>query len=195
MVARSAAVGTLDLMAERMFLAVALDDQTRHGLAAGLEEALDGRRLPGKPVPVENWHVTLRFLGSTTTVLAEQILAHLDDHLAVAPFRVRLAGLGGFPRESRASVLRVGLDGDLESLGVIAEECEIAAERAGFEPEGRPFHAHLTLSRIRPPVDIRDLVDEVKPFHLPITVSEVRLYRSTLGRGPARYEVVDSVSL
>lgn len=182
-------------MPERMFLAVALDDETRHGLAARLDKALNERLLPGKPVPAENWHITLRFLGATSTVQAEQILAHLDDHLAVDPFRVRLTGLGGFPRESRASVLWIGIDGDLEPLGVIAEECEIAAERAGFEPEGRPFHAHLTLSRIRPPVDIRDLVEEVEPFRLPLSVSEVTLYRSILGRGPARYEVVDSVSL
>lgn len=182
-------------MSERMFLAIALDDEIRHDLAARLDRALDGRRLPGKPVPVGSWHITLRFLGATSPVQAEQILAHLDDHLGLDPFRVRFTGLGGFPRESRASVLWVGLDGDVESLVKVAEECEVAAERAGFEPEGRPFHAHLTLSRIRPPVDVRPLVDEVDPFRVTLTVSEVTLYRSILGRGPARYEVVDSISL
>jgi 2'-5' RNA ligase len=182
-------------MTERMFLAVALDDEIRHELAAHLDEALQERRLPGKVTPFANWHLTLRFLGNTTTVQAEQILAHLDDHLAVEPFRLRFTGLGGFPRESRASVLWLGCDGDLESLRVIADECEIAAERAGFEPEGRPFHPHLTLSRIRPPVDIRDLVDLVEPLRVATTVSAVTMYRSILRRGPARYEVVDSVAL
>ncbi len=182
-------------MPERMFLAVAIDNETRYELAAHLDEALQGRRLPGKVSPFDNWHLTLRFLGNTTTVQAEQILAHLDDHLAVEPFRMRFIGLSGFPRESKASVLWLGCDGDLDSLELVAGECEAAAERAGFEPEGRPFHPHLTLSRIRPPVDIRDLVDQVEPSGVATTVSAVTLYRSILGSGPARYEVVDSVEL
>lgn len=182
-------------MPERMFLAVALDDETRHALAARLEMALGGRRLPGKLSPVENWHLTLRFLGSTTTVQAEQILAHLDDHLAVRPFRLRFEGLGGFPREHKASVLWLGCDGDLDALETVAVECEQASQRAGFEPEGRPFHAHLTLSRIRPPLDVRGLIDGVEPLGVATMVREVTLYRSILGRGPAGYEVVDSVSL
>ena len=182
-------------MPERMFVAVALGDQTRHALAAHLVAALGGDRLPGKPVPVDNWHITLRFLGATSTLQAETILAHLDDHLARQPFRVRLMGLGGFPREQKASVLWVGVDGQVESLTEIAAECETAAQRAGLEPEGRPFHPHLTLSRIRPPLDIRPLIAEVEPFRLPMTVTEITLYRSVLGGGPARYEVVDSVPL
>jgi 2'-5' RNA ligase len=178
-----------------MFLAVALDDETRYALAARLDVALDGRRLPGKLAPAENWHVTLRFLGNTTTVQAEQILAHLDDHLDVEPFRVRFGGLGAFPRELKASVLWLGLDGDLGALETVAAECEQASQRAGSEPEGRPFHAHLTLSRIRPPLDVRGLIDDIEPLRVAMMVREVTLYRSILGRGPARYEVVGSVSL
>jgi 2'-5' RNA ligase len=182
-------------MPERMFLAVALDDETRIAVAARLDDALEGSRLPGRVTPIENWHITLRFLGSTSQVQAEQILAHLDDHLAVDPFRLTFTRLGAFPRERKASVLWLGCDGDVESLGSVAEECEHAAERAGFEPEGRPFHAHLTLARIRPPMDVRDLVDAVEPLRVPMVVNEVTLYRSILGGGPARYEVVDSVAL
>jgi 2'-5' RNA ligase len=182
-------------MPERMFLAVALDDETRHLVSARLDDALDGGRLPGKAVPVDNWHITLRFLGPTTPVQAEQILGHLDEHLAVEPFRVRFSGLGAFPREHKASVLWLGPDGGTAALDMIAAEAESAAQRAGFEPEGRPFHAHLTLSRIRPPVDVRELIDSVEPLRLSLSVNAVTLYRSILGRGPARYEVVDSVTL
>lgn len=178
-----------------MFLAVALDDETRHALAARVDDALDGRYLPGKVTPVENWHITLRFLGPTSEVQAAQVLAHLDDHLVVEPFRLRFTGLGAFPREPKASVLWLGCDGDVAALQAVAEECERAAQRAGFEPEGRPFHAHLTLSRIRPPVDVRELVEDVEPLRVPMSVSAVTLYGSILGRGPARYDVVDSIEL
>ena len=180
---------------ERMFLAVALDHETRHALAAHLEGALDGRLLPGKKVPVENWHITLRFLGATTALQRDQVLAHLDEDLSVEPFSIAFAGLGAFPRESRASVLWMGVAGAVGDLAAVAAACESAAVAAGFEPEGRPFHPHLTMSRIRPPADVRAYVDLVEASGVRFEVEAVTLYRSVLGRGPARYEVVDRVEL
>lgn len=180
---------------ERMFLAVALDDNSRHAIAAHLDDQLAERQLPGRPVPVENWHLTLRFLGGTVALQRDQVLAYLDEHLVVEPFRISFTGLGAFPRQSRASVLWMGVAGAVEQLESAAAICEAAAVAAGFEPEGRPFHAHLTLSRIRPPQDVRPLVDLVEPVGVKLDVNAVTLYRSVLGRGPARYEVVERVEL
>jgi 2'-5' RNA ligase len=180
---------------ERLFLAVALDDITRHAIAAHLDGSLEGRLLPGKRVPPENWHLTLRFLGLTTALQRDQVLVFLDEHLAVNQFRIRFEGLGGFPKESRASVLWLGVDGDVAALAKTAATCEAAAEGAGFEPEGRPFHPHLTLARIRPPTDVRPLVDLVPSVGHTADVPAVTMYRSILGNGPARYEVVDRVEL
>lgn len=182
-------------MSERMFLAVALDNETRHAIAAHLDNEMGERKLPGKVVRPENWHITLRFLGDTSTMQADVIRAHLDQHLMVAPFRLRLSGLGGFPRERKASVLWMGLAGDLELLNGLAEECETAAVQAGLEPEGRPFHPHVTLSRIRPPLDVRSLIDEMPDAGIRLDVNAVTLYRSKLGNGPVRYENVDQISL
>lgn len=179
---------------ERLFLAVELDDVTRHAIAAHLDASLE-QPLPGKKVPAENWHITIRFLGLTSSLQRDTILGYLDEHLAVDPFRVRVGGLGGFPKESRASVLWLGLGGEIEALGRVAAICEIAAEESGLEPEGRPFHAHLTLARIRPPVDVRPLVDQVPLVRHAMDVRAVTMYRSVLGSGPARYEVVERVSL
>ena len=182
-------------MPERMFLAVALDDDSRHAIATHLEVSLAGDYLPGRPVPPDNWHITLRFLGVMSAVQQDAIVAHVDQHLMVQPFRIRFTELGGFPKESKASVLWVGLGGAVDSLTAVAAECETAAQAAGLEPEGRPFHPHLTLSRIRPPLDVRSLIDQVPAAKIAFDVSEVTLFRSVLGRGPAQYEVVERVSL
>ena len=193
---RRAEVGAVGVTAaERMFLAVDLDDEIRHALGTRLEASLDGGLLPGRPVPLENWHVTLRFLGPTDDVQRDRVLAHLDQHLVVEPFRLRFGGLGGFPRQARASVLWMGLEGDVATLEKTAAICETAAVEAGFEPEGRPFHAHVTLSRIRPPVDVRSVVDQVEPAGVGWDVRAVTLFRSILGKGPARYEVVETIEL
>jgi 2'-5' RNA ligase len=182
---------------DQMFLAVELNDVTRHDLAAHLEASLDGELLPGRTVRPHNWHLTLRFLGPTRALERDRVLAFLDQHLTVDPFRIRFTGLGGFPRESKAAVLWIGVAGDVVALDALATICETAAQEAGFEPEGRPFHPHLTVSRVRPPIDIRPLVDRVELFRVACDVTAVTLYRSVLGQGqgPAQYEVVDTVTL
>ena len=48
-------------LSDRLFLAVALTDEVAHGLAAFLAE--ETMRLPGRPTPPANWHLTIRFLG------------------------------------------------------------------------------------------------------------------------------------
>lgn len=178
-----------------MFLAVALPDEARHAIAAGLTAALDGSRLPGRAVPAENWHVTLRFLGPTGETKRDRVLAELDEHLEVSRFRLRFGELGAFPRETKAAVLWLGCGGDVDALTEVAGACEEAATVAGFEPEGRPFHPHLTLSRIRPPRDVRETIDLVPPLRVAFEVTAVTLYRSIPGRGPANYEVVDTIGL
>jgi 2'-5' RNA ligase len=76
---------------------------------------------------------------------------------------------------------------------MINEQAEEAAVRAGLVPEERPFHPHVTLSRIRPPVDVHDMVDEELQFSW--RCERLVMYRSHLGRGPARYEPLDTIDL
>ena len=65
----------------------------------------------------------------------------------------------------------------------------MAAQKAGLEPEDRPFRSHLTLSRVRPPQGIGHLMDE--QIDLSWTGDRVVVYRSHLGDGPARYEEME----
>ncbi|MFV9671935.1 MAG: RNA 2',3'-cyclic phosphodiesterase [Acidimicrobiia bacterium] len=180
-------------MSDRLFLAVALTDEVRHGLAAFLGERVI--RLPGRPTPPDNWHLTLRFLGSTDAPRRDRILEFLDEHLVVEPFTLGFTGLGAFPKPSRATVLWLGTGRGSDELAKVAEICEQAATSVGFEPEDRPFHSHLTLARIRPPVNVEGIVEQVAAFPLKMEVDRVTLYRSHLGRGGARYETVDEVLL
>lgn len=175
-------------MTDRLFLAVPIDDEVRHGLAAFLDRSLDGGRIPGKPVRPENWHVTLRFLGTSSREQADRVAGFLAERLTTAPFTMSFAGLGAFPNASRAAVLWLGIDRGSEELAELAELCDEAAEGAGFAANDRPFHAHLTLARLRPKQDVNRLVERFPAFPLTQTVGEVVLFRSHLGRGGARYE-------
>ena len=174
----------------RLFLAVALTDEARAAIRAALPSGV-----PGRAVPPDSWHLTLRFLGETAPERAARLADELRSADRGARFEIEIGGLGAFPRPSRAAVLWVGIGAGRERLGALAAAVEEAARRAGFPAEERPFSAHLTVSRIRPPQDVTPLLARwtVPPIDMP--VDEVVLFRSHLGGGPARYEAVERFPL
>ncbi len=178
-------------VAQRVFAGVDLSPEVRMALAG----ELSGLAIPGRVVPPQNWHLTLRFLGHVDWVTYERYLAELDTAADNRAFRLRLEGLGGFPRPGRASVVWVGVGGDSEALGALAAVAEEAAVAVGLQPEERPFRPHLTLARVRPPEDVERLVADAPPFSLGWDVEELVLFRSHLGGGGARYQRLDAIEL
>ena len=178
----------------RLFLAADPGDEARHALAALIERRLPPD-VPGKVVPPANWHVTLRFVGGVDEAERDRIVHAVDDADLGEAFSVRWGALGAFPRPGRATVLWIGADQGDERLTDLAERVDAAVDDAGFGAEDRPFRAHLTLRRIRPPRDVTTLVAQTEPFGVSSRIESVGLYRSHLGRGGARYELVEQFEL
>lgn len=178
----------MDEIVGRVFLAAPLPPEVRFALA----ERVGDVPIPGKVAPAENWHITLRFLDTVDQVTYERFLAGMDP-VGETSFRISLIGFGAFPKPRKATVFWAGVGAGSAQLAMINEQAEEAALSAGLLPEERPFHPHLTLARIRPPVDVRDIVDE--ELELSWRCERLVMYRSHLGRGPARYEPLDSIHL
>ncbi len=178
----------------RLFVAVALDSQTRALVAAHLE-AHGAAGWPERLVTPDNWHVTLRFLGWTDAVQRDRIVHALDGAELPSPFRVRFGGLGAFPKPRRATVTWIGIESGTVELERLAAAAEDAAQSAGFAPEDRPFHPHLTVGRARPPVDVTDRIERFVPCDVAMLVDRVIVFESHLERGGARYEVLDELTL
>lgn len=178
----------------RTFLGVAIDDETRALLAAHLAAHLPSDP-PGKPVPPQNWHLTLRFLGASTDTQIERVLYDLSNGDLAAPFVIRFGSMGAFPRPGRASVLFLRVDRGSDDLGSLAAACEEAAVGAGFNPEDRPFRAHLTLARIRPPANVSPLIDVVPPFAARVPVEEITVFESHSDRDGVTYEAIETMRL
>jgi 2'-5' RNA ligase len=162
---------------------------------AALSARLDGLDLPGAVVPPFNWHLTLRFVGEADQVGYERLLASVSGADLGRPFRLQLGGMGAFARPQRAEVLWIGLaagEAEVLDLGAGIEE---ATQAAGFPAEDRPLHPHLTLSRLRPPADVRPVFGRFEPAPIRWRVEEVVLFRSRLGRGGARYERLEAFPL
>lgn len=172
-------------------MAVPLPDEIRMALA----DRLGAVAVPGKVVPPENWHITLRFLGATDQVAYERVLAALDESGLGPGFEVGLGEMGAFPRPRSATVTWLAVTEGQDRLEELAGEAEEAAQAAGFAPEDRPFRAHLTLSRVRPPQDVSRLIEEVPAVDLEWRCRSIVVYRSHPGRGGVRYEPLETFPL
>ncbi|HEX6627331.1 MAG TPA: RNA 2',3'-cyclic phosphodiesterase [Gemmatimonadaceae bacterium] len=175
---------------ERLFIGVPLTDQARREIELALPN-----NLPGKKVPPQNWHFTLRFLGATMPEAREDIVARLKAATCGKSFTVRFNELGAFPHPRRARILWLGVDEGAERMGQLAAIAEATARGAGFSAELKEYRPHLTLSRIDPPESVKTLLVSKAKFGMHMPVTRVALYRSRLGGGPARYEEIEKFEL
>ena len=178
----------------RLFVAVPLTDEARRRVQVHLRAAApDG--VPGRPVPADNWHLTLRFLGASTSAQRGGMARALAAAELGGAFALRFGGLGAFPRPRSARVLWMGITEGVERLQELARVAEQAARENGYDPEEKPYRPHLTLSRIQPNRDVARVIESVPPLELEMPVRDVVIYQSHLGGGPARYEAVERFPL
>lgn len=173
----------------RAFVAIELPDPVRAKLAEAVAR-LRGARVPASWVTPDRMHLTLRFLGEVTEIAAGDLAAKLRQayRASNAPL-LRVRGIGAFPRISRPAVVWAGVKDEGESLANaqrIAEEC---AQGIGLAPESKPFHAHVTLCRVKGGRGLGELIRRIEgEADLDagaFTARAVSLFSSELtGRGP-----------
>lgn len=129
----------------------------------------------------EQWHVTLRFLGSVDDV--EVAKGRLHD--VVAP--MALAEMGPASDRFGDRVLHVPVQG----LSALAAAVVAASAEIGEPPNDRAFSGHITLARPRgrSKVDLRLLTGT--PLAATWAVHEVTLVASTTRPEGAHYEVIE----
>jgi 2'-5' RNA ligase len=107
--------------------------------------------IPGVRWAATSFHVTLAFLGDVADADLNGVCrAAAEAAAAVAPFVLRVEGLGCFPDPKRARVVWVGMTGPgLDPLSVLQKRVVKAVAEAGCPPEDDRFHPHITLGRIK----------------------------------------------
>ncbi len=175
----------------KVFVGVDLPAEPR----AALAESLSGIAIPGKPAPPPNWHITLRYIGAMDDVSVDRLLAGLDEAELGGPFTVRASGLGAFPKPARATVLWVGVGHGTEQLTRLSDTVEDVVESVGLGREERPFVGHITLARIRPPVDVRRLIARSDIPPVPIAVDEVTVFETIQRPGSSEYRPIERIAL
>jgi 2'-5' RNA ligase len=138
----------------------------------------------------QDLHMTLAFLGAVDAKDLQEIQKSLTTAAEqISPFATRLAGLGRFPHQGRARVLWVGLDDAEMRIAQLAAAVRTSLE-GWLELGDRPMKAHVTIARGHPHAQVPAALLEDRPVAVGFLVHDITLFRSHVGTGPPRYEVL-----
>ena len=146
----------------RTFIALEISDESRSSLAQLIESIKPelGKLSWVKP---ENIHLTMKFIGEIDEKMIPDIERELN-HVAAktSVMSVNIRSLGCFPNPRRARVLWAGLRGNLEQLEFLKRDVEESMTKIGLEKDNKKFSPHVTLARIKKPVDTARLTSILK---------------------------------
>lgn len=179
----------------RLFTAVPVPSPARDELVSLLQR-LRETGLPVRWVREQGLHITLKFFGE----VGEPSISGLSEALARAAggtgsIPITCHGIGAFPTLTRARVIWIGAEAPA-ALELLQDGIERACEPLGFPSEGRPFHPHITLGRVREGERVpADVIEGVESPEVPFLAEQLVLYRSQPGRGGSVYDVVHTIPL
>jgi 2'-5' RNA ligase len=127
--------------AQRLFIALSPPTTVQAAIAA--------LRTPLRHVrwtPVEQLHITLRFLGEISSEATETLIDRLAE-VRVEPFVLPLEGVGAFPQKGPPRVLWVGIGSGHPRLHQLRKQIDDTLLAAGLDVELRTFHPHVTVGR------------------------------------------------
>ncbi len=178
-------------MNKRLFVAIdpppLIRDQVT-GLCCGLPDA--------RWTPPEQLHLTLCFIGEVDGSTFLDIREALAE-IKVAPFSLRLQGVGFFPPRGEPRVVWAGIEKS-EPLMVLQRKITTRLFQMGMELENRKYSPHLTLARLHQasPSRIGKYLQEHNLFVSPeFEVRQFVLYSSVLGRKGASHTVEQEYGL
>ncbi|MCC6572352.1 MAG: RNA 2',3'-cyclic phosphodiesterase [Planctomycetes bacterium] len=180
----------------RMFIAIEPTGAVKTALAA---LRLD---MPGcKWTPLEQIHLTLRFLGDVSPGAAKALQYSLAN-IRVAPFELLVRGVGTFPGFGSRQHPRVLWAGVAPAAGLeqLWREINAAANQLKLEGDesARGFAPHLTIARLKgkPAPQLAGLIRRNEHFTAPVMAArEFVLFESELRREGAVHRPVETFEL
>ncbi len=136
----------------------------------------------------DNLHVTVRFFGATLESQMAGIRQTVERAVSTRPsFDIAIGGFGAFPDLRAPRVLWAGVNGDVAALTALVEGVGVAVVPLGFPQEGKPFHPHLTVARVRRAYrDVGSTLNAAGVFTAPVTCGRVPVERVALFRSDRR---------
>jgi 2'-5' RNA ligase len=178
----------------RLFIALELPAEVRRKISQHIDRLraeMPDARASWTREP--NLHLTLKFLGDVAIERIDAVDRALKRATSGgASFEMEIRGCGAFPTRGHPKVLWIGTS-DGPHLSNLFEAIEREVGRLDFPREGRAFHPHLTIARLRQPQGARALAElHERSGFAPMLVNlrDVCLIRSELSSSGSRYTIV-----
>jgi 2'-5' RNA ligase len=183
----------------RTFIAISLPESVLEAIGR-IQDQLQKSRFNVRWTRTEAIHLTLKFLGDVDRDRGEEIRRALGAAIKdMAPFTLKGKGVGVFPDLRRPRVVWTGISGDTQILRDLHFRIEDELKGLGFPKEKRPFKGHLTLGRVKGPLEkrkFREALEGLSGFQtVPFAVESVVLFQSTLSPQGATYSKLAEVPL
>lgn len=173
----------------RLFIAIDLPDEVRNRIAE-IQRRFSPADFDLAPVPPENLHITLKFLGDVSDDSIFGIadtMQHITEN--TARFTLAIGKVGYFTNPSYIRVIWVGIDDKGNALLSLMGKLHTALDYIRKEPL-KP-HPHLTVFRVRTAKNREQLLDKIERLHGvkigAIDVKAIVLKQSQLGRSSPVY--------
>jgi 2'-5' RNA ligase len=128
---------------KRLFVSIELPELVTKTLAE-LDPKIRGVRW----LEPRQMHLTLAFLGNVTGETQAKLVERLRE-ISWKAFFLPLVGLGTFPAKGWPKIVWIGVGTGHPHLFQLHKRVQEAQLAAGFEPDLRGFHPHVTLARCR----------------------------------------------
>ncbi len=143
----------------RLFTAIDIPDEVRRNLRNLVEKLRPTARIAWSPV--ENLHVTTKFIGEWPENRLDEMKAVLGGVGSPGVVEISVRGLGWFPTAEHPRVFWAGIESG-SALRSLAHATESAVAQIGVPVEERAFSPHLTLARIRERVPLDALMRAIE---------------------------------
>jgi len=130
----------------RLFISINVPIEIKERLASFQRKLVD--LVQGSFTPVENMHLTLKFLGDVDEERIEQIKDACSEAINTSCFTAEIKGTGAFPSENYIRVVWVGVGSGADLLANIKTQLDEKLTPLGFKDDFE-FRPHVTLARVK----------------------------------------------
>lgn len=183
--------------ATRCFIALDLSEDLKNRLTHLRQRPL-AKRPEIRWIRPANLHITLKFLGDQKLKTVDQVIDILHQlKMPEKKIIIHLDQIGVFPDAKRPRIIWVGFEDNALLLNIY-DQIETQLATIGIPKEKRPFAPHITIARVKAPLDVDTLRSIEKNSRIETMeepISQLTFYKSTLTSQGSLYEPLTIIHL
>ncbi|MCL2705038.1 MAG: RNA 2',3'-cyclic phosphodiesterase [Spirochaetaceae bacterium] len=179
----------------RLFIAAQIEDKNKKSIYE-IQKQYKSQSIKGTFTRIENYHVTLKFLGEVEKELVSKIIFVMDRTAEESTSFIFTSGNTGCFKRVEGATLFLGIDRGAENLWKLSTLLEEEFIKSGFKKEGKEFTPHITLGRrIKFKNDFNIIAKEINLPKITFDCNSITLMESFTEKGVLCYNPLYSSKL